>query len=223
MRKYFKSAVSFFLIPLTRWYLRKERKHTYRGISVSVWPGVFHPGLFSSTHFLLDYLEEQNISGSKLLELGCGTGLISITCAKQGALVTSSDLNQLALQNTKHNADQENVILKLIHSDLFSSIDKQFFDWIIINPPYYAHDPKSDEELAWYCGKDFEYFQKLFSTLNPYLHTGSQVIMVLSQSCELEKIKEVARKHQFNFMLLREKKVLLDGKDFLFRIVKNQE
>ncbi|HEY0769341.1 MAG TPA: hypothetical protein VGD31_03335, partial [Sphingobacteriaceae bacterium] len=56
MRKYLKYFSSFLLIPFTRWDLRKERIFKFSRCTVSVHPGVFHPGLFSSTKFILNYL-----------------------------------------------------------------------------------------------------------------------------------------------------------------------
>jgi release factor glutamine methyltransferase len=218
MRKIFKRFISFFLVPLTRWYLRKERQYSYLGVTVKVFSGVFHPGLFYSTKFLIDFLLTQNIRNKLLLELGCGTGLLSIISASKGAIVTASDLSKQAIENVTSNAIKNQAKITIIHSDLFDRIEQEPFDWIVINPPYYARSPKNEAELAWHCGQEFEYFKKLFSTLESYTHANSQVIMVLTLGCELDKIFEIAKINQFSFELLKEKDVLFDGKDFLYRI-----
>lgn len=218
MRKIFKRIISFFLVPLTRWYLRKERKYSYLGVPVKVFSGVFHPGLFYSTKFLIDFLLTQNIRNKSLLELGCGTGLLSIISANKGAFVTASDLSHQAIANVTLNALQNQVKITIIHSDLFDRIERKPFDWIVINPPYYARSPKNEAELAWHCGEEFDYFKKLFSTLANYIHANSQVIMVLTLGCARDKIFEIAKIYQFSFELIQEKNVLFDGKDFLYRI-----
>ncbi len=220
MRKLIKQAASFFLIPLTRWYLRKERSYTYQSITVKVFPGVFHPGMFYSTKFLINFIRTQSIRNKSLLELGCGTGLISIISAKEGALVTASDLSTRAIENATANAKLHHLPITVIHSDVFDSIAQKQFDWIIINPPYYARHPKNEEELAWHCGRDFEYFKKLFGSLNNYMNATSRVIMVLTLGCELEKIFNIASENGFQFDLVMGKSVLFDGKDFLYRIKK---
>jgi release factor glutamine methyltransferase len=218
MRKIFKRIISFFLIPLTRWYLLKERQYSYRDVRVTVFQGVFHPGLFYSTKFLIDYLQTQSIKNKALLELGCGTGLLSIIAAQNGAVVTATDLSPRAIENITFNAKQNRVRIEIIHSDLFDRIGLKPFDWIVINPPYYARSIETEEELAWHCGEEFEYFKKLFSTLKNYMHSTTRVIMVLTLGCELDKIVEIAKTHQFRFELLQEKNVLFDGKDFLYGI-----
>jgi release factor glutamine methyltransferase len=218
MRKRIKRFISFFLVPLTRWYLRKERKYSYKDTSVIVLPGVFHPGLFYSTKFLLDYLLEQPISNKSLLELGCGTGLIAVMAAKSGANVTASDLSLLAIENVTRNAQRNRVLFKIIHSDLFDNVEKKPFDWIIINPPYYAKAHKTEAELAWHCGENFEYFHKLFTSLKDYLHAATEVIMVLTKGSEIETIRGIGNNYGFEFELVREQKVFFDEKDFLYRI-----
>jgi release factor glutamine methyltransferase len=218
MRKFLKRFISLILIPATQWYLRKERNYTYQGVTVKVLPGVFHPGLFYSTKFLIDYLITQPIRNRSLLELGCGTGLISIISAKQGAIVTASDLSEAALKNAIINTKFNEVSVETIQSDVFDNLNKKIFDWIIINPPYYAKSPANESELAWHCGEDFEYFETLFKNLHDHIHSESNVIMVLTLGCDLKNIFLIASNYGFEFELINERNVLFDGKDFLYRI-----
>jgi release factor glutamine methyltransferase len=218
MRKLFKSAASRILIPITKWYLGQERNYTYKSIQIIVKPGVFHPGLFSSTLFILKYLERQNLSNQTLLELGCGSGLISIVASTRGAQVTASDLSEAAIKNTSTNAEQNNCTINLVHSDLFDKINKTQFDWIIINPPYYNKAVTNESELAWHCGVNFQYFHKLFFSLSEFMNARTTVIMVLTLGCDLEQIQKIGTGKGFEFSLIEEKNVLFDGKDYLYQI-----
>lgn len=217
MRRTFKRMASAILVPLTKWYLRKERVYHKNGLKAVVLPGVFHPGLFSSTNFLLEFLTEHNLNNKSILELGCGTGYLSVAAARAGAVVTASDQSTMAVRNTKLNATQNNVSIEVIHSDLFANISG-VFDWIVINPPYYAMTARNEPELAWHCGEDFEYFRRLFVQLDQHVHNDTFVLMVLTLGCDLEKIFLIARSNGFEFELLKEKRVLFDEKDFLYRI-----
>jgi release factor glutamine methyltransferase len=223
MRKWIKRGFSLALIPLAKWYLRTERSFSYGEIRVKVHPGVFHPGLFSSTLFLLSYLEKQQLKNQTLLELGCGTGLISLVSARKGATVWASDINAKAIENAKINATQNRSEITFVQSNLFETIASQHFDWIIINPPYYARKISALDELAWHCGENFEYFHQLFQTLNNYMHEKTQVIMVLTAGCDLSAIFSIARLNSFRFELVDEKKVFFDGKDFLYRLQANRQ
>lgn len=218
MRRIFKHAAATLLVPLTKWYLRKERTYRRDGITILVRPGVFHPGLFSSTDFLAESLARINLENKTFLELGCGTGFLSIAAARRGAKITASDFSLTAVENTRLNAAMNNVQIQVVHADLFNGIPPGSFDVIAINPPYYARRPENEEELAWHCGEDFEYFLKLFGQLGQFMHDDSTVLMVLTMGCDIERILSIAKENGFEFDLLKEKWVLFDGKDFLYRI-----
>lgn len=218
MRKLLKKIASAFLPPIVRWYLRKEREFRYKGVVISVMPGVFHPGLFSSTKLILSYLEKKSLQNQTLLEVGCGSGLISIMAAKQHADVTALDISKAAVANTRMNAARNHAEVRTFRSDLFTQLDQHSYDWIIINPPYYAHDPANDGERAWYCGKNHEYFRELFKGLPPFMNRTSQVIMVLTKECQLDKILALGNEAGFQFELIQETDTFFDEKDLLYRI-----
>ncbi len=149
-------------------------------------PGVFHPGLFFSTKLLIEYISKYNLKDKNVLELGAGSGLISVYCAKLKANVTASDINPIAVENINQNEKLNSVNIKVVESDLFDRIETKEFNYIIINPPYYPKNPNNEEELAWFCGNDFQYFRKLFDQMGNYVNSDSKIIMVLSEDCDIE-------------------------------------
>ncbi|MFI5136149.1 MAG: methyltransferase [Chitinophagales bacterium] len=184
--------------PLTLRYLSKERVYFYHGITLKILPGVFHPGLFFSTKFLLSYLENFDLKNKTLLEPGAGSGLISFIAEKKGATVTATDLSVRALEGLRLNRDALSSQIEIIRSDVFEKIPRQAFDFIIINPPYYPKNVTEEWQMAWNCGEDFEYFSKLFSRLSDYTHPDSKVIMVLSEDCDIFTIRNLAKQHEWN-------------------------
>jgi len=77
-------------------------------------PGVFHPGLFFSTKLLIEYISEYDLNDKNILELGAGSGLISVYCAKLKANVTASDINPIAVENINQNAKLNSVNIKVV-------------------------------------------------------------------------------------------------------------
>lgn len=198
-------------------YFSKPRRYNYQSIRGIVNPGVFFPHFTISTRLLLDFLSSKKLSGKTFLELGSGTGIISAFAARNGALVTASDINKTAVKNTAENANRNGVLVKSIHSDMFDSIPHELFDMMVINPPYYPKDPISDAEKAWYCGTDFQYFSKLFASLGAFIHSESDVYMILSDDCELDQIQSIAKTFGFKFFEVFKTKKWKEW-NFIFRI-----
>jgi len=205
------------LKKLARVYTRKEREYSYNTISVKVLPGVFHPGLFISTKVLLNFVKTLKFEGKSFLELGAGTGIISILAAEKGADVYASDISSKAVENIKLNAAKNNVQINIITSDLFKNIPGMQFDYIIINPPYYNREPREEEEYAWFCGSNFEYFNSLFSSLSNYVSKDSKVFMILSEVCDIQKIKSIGIENEFVWKL-KMKKQFWGEKNYIFEI-----
>ena len=207
--------------PLVIKYLSRTRTYTYKGIRLEIPPEVFHPGLFFSTKLLLRYLAKENLSKKSFLELGAGSGLLSIYAAQRGALATATDINPVAMDCIHTNAHDNGADIVTIRSDVFDDIPKQRFDFMVINPPYYKKKPASFAEYAWYCGENGEYFQKFFGELDNYLHEHSVAIMVLCDGCDLEMIKNMARKNSFALSCVQTQSTIIE-KNFIFKIERQE-
>lgn len=173
-------------------YYRKSRKYKYQGIEVMVHPEVFPPHLTLSTKILLDFISEIDLNNKSFLELGCGSGIISLLARKKGANVIASDINETAIEYLKNASEENNLTIECILSDIFENIPQKTFDYIIINPPYYPKKPKSVKDKAWFCGEDFEYFKALFPQLKSFLSEGNNTYMILSEDCDFETISKIA-------------------------------
>jgi release factor glutamine methyltransferase len=185
------------LRKLAKVYTSREREFIYKDITITVLPGVFHPGLFISSKMLLNFVDTLDLKNKTFLELGAGSGAISILAEKKGANVYASDISNKAVENIKLNTAKNNANINAIDSDLFQNIPDMQFDYIIINPPYYKKDPQQEEDYSWYCGHNFEFFNSLFSSLSKYLSKNSKVFMILSEVCDIEKIKSIGEKNDF--------------------------
>jgi len=217
IRKFATRILQPFLEVFAKIYYAKPRNYRYKKIKAVVLPGVFFPQFTISTKLLLQFLEGKILADKSFLELGCGTGIISVLAALQGAKVLGSDINPQAINNVLLNAEKNHVKINICLSDLFDEIPSQNFDFIIINPPYYPRNPDNLAENAWFCGEDFEYFKKLFGTISPYFNKSSEVFMILSEDCRIDHIKKLALENSLKFTPVFEQKKWGEI-NFIFRI-----
>jgi len=219
VRNLMRHIVSRTYRPLLVRYLSKPRRYHYKNFRSDISPEVFHPGFFFRTQLLLQYISGLPLKGRYFLELGCGSGLISIVAAKKGARVMATDINPAATEFLQRNAGMNHVEMAILQSDLFRSIPKQAFDLIAINPPYYKKTPLTPKDHAWYCGEQGEYFDGLFAQLGDHMHADTQALMVLFDGCDMEMIMAKAVQHGFRLNPLLKKKNLLE-EYFIFGIEK---
>jgi len=204
------------LARFASWYLARPRTGSYSGITIKVLPGVFHPGLFFSTQVLLKYLKNQPLRGKRILELGAGSGLISIYCSNKGAQVTSSDISKTALKCISENAKINHVDLNIVESDLFTNLNIVEFDLVVINPPYYPKRVSTEKDMPWFCGEAFEYFENLFFQLQT-APPSCEVIMILSEDCDLRRIEMIAGKNSLRLSII-DSSIRWGELSFIFRI-----
>lgn len=133
------------------------------------------PGVFSSDHLdagselLLEALSKnENIVTGKVLDLGCGAGVLSVAVAKINSNIdlTLSDTQAAALISSKVTLAINHVQGNVIASNVFSDIDSQF-DLIISNPPF--HDG---------IGTNYTIIEKLICEARQYLTPSGHLCLV---------------------------------------------
>ncbi len=207
-RAFFKSIrplVGVTYKPLLKRYLSKPTKYNYEGINLIISKGVFHPRFFFSTKLFLAFLKNQELKNRNFLEIGVGSGLLSIYAAKKGAKVKACDISETAVINSEHNAILNNVDLELCQSNMFDKITPQIFDVIVVAPPYYKKNPISEADHAWYCGQNMEYFTKFFTQIRNYSNEKTKIWMILSDDCDLDGIASIAKSNHKDMQVVYQK------------------
>lgn len=139
----------------------------------------------------------------EILEIGSGSGAISISLAKmiKKSKVTSVDISKKALEISKKNAKLNNVFKKIdfIKSDVFEKIDKKF-DLIVSNPPYIKSKEikKLQKEVSMYepklaldGGKDgLNFYRNITSNAHKFLKQNGILAFEIgdNQSEDVKKI-----------------------------------
>lgn len=205
--------------PLLVKYLSRTRKYRYKKLELDIAPGIFHPGFFFSTQLLLQYISKMQLQKKEFLELGCGSGLISMVAAGKGAKVTATDINPLAVEWLQTNCHRNKLEATVFQSDLFCNMANKKFDIIAINPPYYKKEPLTIQDHAWFCGRHGAYFNKLFKTMGDHIHAGTEILMVVFDGCDMDMINGFAAENQFVLKAVSAKRNLLE-KNFIYKIEK---
>lgn len=77
--------------------------------------------------------------GQKVLDLGCGCGIVGIWAALSGAEAVLLDVDARAIDCARDNASRNGASrCRFLVSDGFRQLDEAGFDWILSNPPYHT-------------------------------------------------------------------------------------
>ena len=171
------------------------------------------------TYLMEKALSKQNLKGKKILELGFGSGYLSIFCAKQNAFVTALDINPKAIESALSSAKKEDVNINFLQSDLFSSLDiNNKFDIIFFNPPYLISD--DIKYLALDGGnKGREIIDKFLDSFDKFLNENGFVLLLHTNYNDLEETKNKLKKKGFSFLML-EKQHLFFEELYILKIFK---
>lgn len=135
---------------------RRQRRVVFEQVGnyrLLVLPGVMNPVLFKTGAFLARALNQDWFSRSdRVLDLGSGTGLVSVVAAPWVRSVVAADISPTAVRCTCINLlmhGLENGV-DVRKGDLFEPVAGDRFEKIIFNPPYLKGEPHGDLERALY-------------------------------------------------------------------------
>ena len=156
---------------------------------------------FFSTKLVARTVRRLPLRGAAVLEVGCGSGTISMVAAKGGATVTAIDISPEACAATRNNAATNGLDLQVLESDLFAAVDGTF-DIVVVTPPFFRHDPTTTLDHAFHAGSNFEYFHRLFADIGKHLHERSLCLVSLAEGCDPE-IGRIAEAHGHTLVIKR--------------------
>ena len=134
-----------------------------------------------------------------VLEIGTGTGLVAIHCAKHGARVTATDVCSGALDLARRNCEDNGVQVDLREGDLFEPVEGAF-DVIVFNPPYLPTEPDdlthSPLDKALDGGPDgTETALRFIAGLPEHLAENGRAYLVVSSLQDLGRIERELHVH----------------------------
>ena len=146
------------------------------GIEISEDPEVYPPS--EDSMLLIRSLDVR--PGERVLEIGPGSGVVSIHCARNGCVVTAGDVNPRAVDLTQRNASANGVEMTTVLTDVYSDIESRF-DTIVFNLPYLPVEEDGLLEKSWSGGPDgLGPLPRLLDGADDHLLPGGRVVIVVS-------------------------------------------
>lgn len=147
----------------------------------------FGTGTHQTTRMIVSALLSLDLDGRRVLDCGCGTGILGIAASKMGAKgVVGYDIDEWSVENTEHNCQINHVEnMEVLHGDaLVLSHVSGVFDVVLanINRNILLHD--------------LETFKDIMASGALLVMSGfyeADIPMLLAKATEL-KLKEVGRK-----------------------------
>ncbi|MES1936533.1 50S ribosomal protein L11 methyltransferase [Salinisphaera hydrothermalis] len=103
-------------------------------IIVRLDPGLaFGTGTHPTTRLCLQWLAAQDLTGRRVVDYGCGSGILAIAAARLGAAeVVAVDIDDQAVRATRENAER-NDVSDVIHTPPMDAIEGAPFDIVLAN------------------------------------------------------------------------------------------
>jgi ribosomal protein L11 methyltransferase len=133
----------------------------------------FGTGHHQTTFLMMQGMLELQAQGKKVLDMGCGTGILGILASKLGASeVLAADIEAWAVENSKENVARNGVNnMQVIQADIDLLNHREHFDIILANInrnvllehlPHYAEllNPSGDLLLSGILNEDFELLEE---------------------------------------------------------------
>jgi release factor glutamine methyltransferase len=158
-------------------------------IRLEVSPQVYAPA--EDSFLLLSVIEV--CEGEEVLDMGCGSGLLSLHMAKAGARVTAVDIDPVAVEDTEANARRNGIALDVIRSDLFAKV-RGSFDLLVFNPPYLRGEVRGQEDLCWAGGElGTEVTGAFLEGARDHLRPGGRVLLLVSSDADGRSMRKALK------------------------------
>lgn len=170
------------------------------------------------TFLLIDALKQESLAGKKIVEIGCGSGLVSMFIAKRARIVHALDINPLAALVTLLNSRKNNIFnVHVMNMNLLDAFKGTFkADGLIFNPPYLPEDDLTrdlsfHERLMYYGGKEGINLSIIFlkRAIN-HLKKNGAIYLISSTLSNIKKLKEKISLLGLKYEILKEDKFFFE-------------
>lgn len=165
------------------------------------------------TFHFLNFLEDVELEGKKILDMGTGSGVLAEKCLKKGAeKVFAVDINEVAVRKARDLlSDYGNV--QIFSSNLFDNITEENFDIILFNIPYLPIDDAASEEIekAWLGGEDgLAVLRDFLEDSRNYVSKDGHIFFLASDLIDLNDLKDLIEEKGYNYEIRSKKELFFE-------------
>jgi release factor glutamine methyltransferase len=149
------------------------------------------------SHLLGDAVAVEARPGERVLDMGTGSGVNAVIAARAGADVVAVDINEVALEAARANADRNGVAdrVDVRRSDVFSEVDETF-DLIVFDPPFRWFTPRDAFEAAT-TDAGYQAMTRFFSQARGHLSPAGRMLVFFGTSGDLGYLRRLMDAHGF--------------------------
>ncbi len=192
--------------PYIDWIIDEHEKQKtvdyfkFAGYQFLVKPPVFNPNIATSSKLFAEEILKLDLTGKKVLDAGCGSGILSIAALKAGAsFVYSFDINDQAVETTKENLARLDLTANIFEVQQRNSLPDlpNLFDYIFFNPPFFD----CNTDAIWkrsVCDPEKLFLRNVISNAKKVLRPDGQLMMVIGGELNPKYIKSRLIKYGFS-------------------------
>ncbi len=182
------------------------------GIVLTVSPNVYAPRFFTDSLWFAEELPR--IVGTRsLLEIGTGTGILAIACARNGSRrVVATDVNPDAVRNAQLNVTKLKPKVEIRQGSLYGPIrSDETFDCIFWAHPF-NNWPVPVADMLLRSGMDYHYegVRGYIAGAGNHLTNNGRLLLGTGDSADLETISRFATENGYELDLLSESEMPLE-------------
>lgn len=179
-------------------------------VAISTDPEVYDPA--EDTMLLSDNLRVEK--GDRVLEIGVGSGYVSLIASRDAEFVVGTDTNIHAVKLAKSNARLNNAAnVEFILADLFGPMGGRF-DLILINPPYLPKIEKTEQrciDSSWNGGRNGrEVTDRFLKQVADHLNESGRVLIVQSSISAPNRTEEMLVEQGFEVRTIAERRFFFE-------------
>jgi release factor glutamine methyltransferase len=175
----------------------------YRNKEFELLDDVYDPG--EDSYLLVEAALKEAKPGDRVLEVGTGSGVVSLFVQDLAASVVATDISPIACRNARLNGVQ------VVRTDLYSGICG-LFDLVIFNPPYLPTVP--EEQLGSWLNRAFDggltgrrEIERFVKDIDRILDPHGRILTVISSITGIDETEALFKENGFRMATVATEKV----------------